>query len=59
MEGCGVRCSRQADGEFLVQEGQFVRDNFLGTFMECTKTDAKHSAVTADVVAERARGFKV
>eukprot|EP00210_Caulerpa_lentillifera_P007366 g7041.t1 len=59
MEGCGVRLSKQADGEFLVQEGQFVRDNFLGTFMDCNVTDAKHAAINADINAKKAQSFKV
>lgn len=58
MQGCGVRISRQADGEFLIQEGQFVADNFLGTFMDCGLPEARHAAAEADVVAARAGRFK-
>ena len=58
MEGCGVRISRQADGEFLVQEGQFVADHFLGTFMDCGLTEARQAATEADVAASRANLFK-
>lgn len=58
MEGCGVRMSRQADGEFLVQEGQFVGDQFLGTFVECGLPEARQAAVEADIVAARAGSLK-
>ena len=58
MQGCGVRISRQADGEFLIQEGQFVADHFLGTFMDCGLTEARHAAAEADVAAARADRLK-
>ena len=58
MEGCGVRISRKADGEFLIQEGQFVGDQFLGTFMDCSLSEARQAAAEADFIANQTRPFK-
>lgn len=59
MEGCGVRMSKQIDGQFVVQEGQFVRDQFLGTFLYCPIPDARRVASEADLIASRANTHKV
>jgi hypothetical protein len=36
MHGCGVRLSRQADGDIVAEEGQFLNDLWVGSDMACS-----------------------
>ena len=59
MNGCGVKISKQANGQFLVEEGQFVNDEWVGEGMACPVAQARAAAAEADTAAQMARVFEV
>lgn len=59
MHGCGVKISRQPNGNFLAEEGQFVNDEWAGDVMACTVDQARAAAAESDIAAQMARVFQL
>lgn len=58
MHGCGSKITRQPNGSFIAEEGQFVKDEWAGDAM-CTVEQARAAAAEADIAAQMARVFEV
>ncbi|PRW33112.1 MORN repeat [Chlorella sorokiniana] len=59
MDGCGVKITKQPNGTFLAEEGQFVNDEWVGDVMACTVEQARAAAAEADTAAQMARVFEL
>ncbi|KAI7841170.1 hypothetical protein COHA_005136 [Chlorella ohadii] len=59
MDGCGVKITKQPNGTFLAEEGQFVNDDWVGNVMACTVEEARAAAAKADTAAQMARVFEL
>ncbi len=59
MHGCGVKISKQPNGDFIAEEGQFVNDEWVGDVMACTVDQARAAAAESDIAAQMARVFEV
>jgi hypothetical protein len=59
MHGCGVKLWKGQNGQVQAVEGKWFGDEYVGTIMPCSASDATETAVEADVAAFHARSFKV
>lgn len=58
MNGCGVKLSKQPNGRFISEEGEFVEDEWKGQTKACKIEDARKAAANADAAAEMAKAFE-
>jgi len=58
-QGCGVKITKQSNGQFLAEEGQFVNDEWVGIVMGCSVAEARKAAANADTAAQMATVFEL
>jgi hypothetical protein len=59
QSGCGVKITKQPNGNFLAEEGEFVNDEWVGTVMGCSVAEARRAAAQADTAAQMAAVFEL
>jgi hypothetical protein len=59
QQGCGVKITKQPNGQFLAEEGEFVNDEWVGTVMGCSVAEARRAAAQADTAAHMAAVFEL
>lgn len=59
QQGCGVKITKQPNGQFLAEEGEFVNDEWVGTVMGCSVAEARRAAAQADTAAQMAAVFEM
>lgn len=57
MHGCGVKLSKQPNGRFISEEGEFIEDEWRGITPACKLVEARRAASQADIAAEMAKAF--
>lgn len=59
MNGCGVKLVKQPSGKMIVEEGEFMEDDWIGQTKACSLKDARRAASNADIAAEMASVFQL
>ena len=59
QQGCGVKITKQPNGQFLAEEGEFVNDEWVGNVMGCSVAEARRAAAQADTAAQMAAVFEL
>lgn len=59
MHGCGTKISKQPNGSFLAEEGEFINDDWVGQTGGCSIKEARRAAAQADTTAQMAAAFEL
>jgi MORN repeat len=59
QQGCGVKITKQPNGQFLAEEGEFVNDEWVGSVMGCSVAESRRAAAQADTAAQMAAVFEL
>ena len=59
MHGCGVKLTKQPNGQILAEEGEFVNDEWAGNVMGCSISEARRAAAQADTAGQMAAVFEL
>lgn len=59
MHGCGVKLTKQPNGQILAEEGEFLNDEWVGNVMGCSVSEARRAAAQADTAGQMAAVFEL